>query len=64
MVRPSIDMPARMHFRNRHARQVIFDVERIGQSLFSVQWYLSGAFSLIDRRKNPCKEIVISLWCC
>ncbi len=51
--KPSIDIPAWIHFLNRHARQVIFDVERIRQLLFSRQWYLSGAFSLIDRRKKP-----------
>lgn len=48
-----MDIPAWRHFLNRHARQVIFDVETIRQLLFSAQWYRSGAFSLIDRRKKP-----------
>jgi len=34
---PFIDIPTSMHFRNLHALQVIFDVERIGQLLFSAQ---------------------------
>jgi hypothetical protein len=63
---PSIDIPAWIHFLNLHALQVIFDVERIWQLLFSAQWYRSGAFSFIDRRKKPLtnefNQREISLW--
>ena len=51
--KPSMDMPTWTHFLNRHARHVIFDVDRISQMLLSAQRYRSGAFSFIDRRKNP-----------
>ena len=53
---PSMDIPICRHFSNRHDRQMIFDVETISHRLFSEQKYRSGAFSLVDRRKNPCAE--------
>ena len=49
----SIAMPAWIHLANRQARHVIFPIGTIGQLLLSAQWYFSGAFSLIDRRKKP-----------
>lgn len=54
-----MDIPIWRHFSNRHDRQMIFDVETISHRLFSEQKYRSGAFSLIDRRKNPSKTQIV-----
>lgn len=57
LIEPSIDIPIRRHFWNRHDRHEIFDGDdndrRTSQWFFSEQKYLSGAFSLMDRRKKP-----------